>query len=180
MYYFDDGETTLVASDQSDEVSSLTLVGESSFSEYDSDDSDNSNDEEYSDDDDDDDEENENDESDNDEETGTYYMESPIQEQYARRERTFEVEVNFPFLSTMSDTWINSYTCIMYKVSEEEYFQEEHEEQEEETSVEYVEIPEIREEEMVDQSEFDLLMLSAVGARKAVIILSHLVMGVSC
>ncbi|RPB07092.1 hypothetical protein P167DRAFT_550037 [Morchella conica CCBAS932] len=144
MYYFDDGETTLVASDQSDEVSSLTLVGESSFSEYDSDDSDNSNDEEYSDDDDDDDEENENDESDNDEETGTYYMESPIQEQYARRERTFEVEV-----------------------SEEEYFQEEHEEQEEETSVEYVESPEIREEEMVDQSEFDLLMLSAVGARKA-------------
>lgn len=114
MYYFDDGENTLVGSDQSDEVSSLTLVGETSFSEDDSDDSDNSNEEVYSDDDDDDDEENENDQDDNDEETETYYMESPIQEQDAGREMTFEVEVNFPFLLTMSNTPINSYSCIMY------------------------------------------------------------------
>jgi hypothetical protein len=104
MYYIEDAETTLVAGDQSDEVSSLTLVGESSFSEYDSDNSDNSNEEEYSDDDDDD-EENEYDEDDDDEEMEVYYVESPIQEEDARRERTFEVEVKFPFLLTMSNKY---------------------------------------------------------------------------
>lgn len=46
--------------------------------------------------------------------------------------------------------------------------------------MEYVVDAEMREEEEVDQNQFDLSMMSAVEAHKTVIFLSHLALELSC